>query len=191
MAASPSTSSSAEAADGEGKGAAAVLIDTFGRVATDVRVPLTDRCDRPDARPRLCHAPLLRHLRPHPSHRGRPMRTCLFAREEPDLRGTPPGRRTRRSRRGGSARGFPDRPSAVPVIRGVRPHPGSGTHSDPGVAGRASTGGPGLFLQDTKWPGTERRPVSPPRQPNLASLPGPSPILAWGEIGRASCRERV
>jgi hypothetical protein len=56
----------------EGKGAAAVLVDTFPRVATDLRVPLTDRCNRPDARPRLCHASLLRHLRPHPAHRGRP-----------------------------------------------------------------------------------------------------------------------
>ncbi|KPI19298.1 hypothetical protein OK006_10112 [Actinobacteria bacterium OK006] len=260
MAASPSTSSSAEAADGERKGAAAMLIDTFGRVATGVRVPLTDRCNRPDARPRLCHAPLLRHLRPHPTHRGRPSAHLPLrpggARPARDaalrsLSGTTStdrtgseamGRVTERRRvlriRDGAVGTRPDPVAArharrrhrmcTPTPRSTAPRKnasrssraprrpslqlplttlvcrkavglpgpsfgGSGHPRCPpasaqrhalrsgGVAERASTGIPGLFLHDTKWPGTERRPVSPPRQPNLVSLPGPSPILAWGD----------
>ncbi|KUN59372.1 hypothetical protein AQJ46_39745 [Streptomyces canus] len=74
-----------------------MLIDIHGRVAIDLRVSLTDVGEQPA--PHVPHAgrgpavagqarsPLLPRLRPHSAHRRRQACTCLFARDESDLRG--------------------------------------------------------------------------------------------------------
>jgi molybdenum cofactor biosynthesis enzyme MoaA len=80
-----------------------MLIDTFGRVATDLRVSLTDRCNlrctycmpeeglrwlaKPDL---LTDDEIVRLIRIAVTRRltaDGQIRTCLFAREESDLRG--------------------------------------------------------------------------------------------------------
>jgi hypothetical protein len=64
----------------------------------------------------------------------------------------------------------------------IHSHPRCGIHSASGGRQNARLRSP-LLLHDTKWPTTERRPGSTPRRPNPVSLSGPSPILAWGNVG--------
>lgn len=60
----------------------------------------------------------------------------------------------------------PDRPSAVPVIRGVHSLPRCGIHSAPGRQNERLRSP--LLLHDTKWPTTERRPSSTPRTTRIS-----------------------
>ncbi|KAF5998607.1 hypothetical protein BOG92_049195 [Streptomyces sp. WAC00263] len=103
------------------------------------------------------------------------VRTCLFAREEPDLRGTPPGRRTRRSRRGGSARGFPDRPSAVPGHPRCPPAPGQRHALRPGGGGTSIDGRSRSVPSghEVAWNGASARQPTTPTEPDEPSRPQP------------------